>query len=65
MNRNEFESARRKHRQNHEVVILIEQMEAARHLSSCCVGVEAILDSKPGLLKRCGSLLNGWRPLFR
>lgn len=31
------------------VVTLMEKMNAARELSSCCVGTEALLDSNRGL----------------
>ena len=35
----------RKHRNDHQVVHLFEQIEAARELSSCCVGTESLLES--------------------
>ena len=35
----------RKHRNDHQVIHLSEQIEAARELSSCCVGSESLLES--------------------
>ena len=40
-----FRNTSRKHRQDHQVVHLLEQIEAARELSSCCVGSESLLES--------------------
>ncbi len=41
-----------------EVVFLSEKMAAARELSSCCVGVEASLESDTGLLGYVRSLIS-------
>ena len=41
-----------------EVVFLIEKMMAARENSSCCIGVEAALETNSGLDKIRTGLLN-------
>ena len=40
-----YRDTSRKHRHDHQVVHLFEQIEAARELSSCCVGSESLLES--------------------
>ena len=40
-----YRDTSRKHRQDHQVVHLHDQIEAARELSSCCVGSESLLES--------------------
>lgn len=42
-----------------EVVFLSEKMEAARQISSCCVGVEATLETNNGLSNLVRKLLKG------
>ena len=52
-----YRDTSRKHRHDYQVVHLFEQIEAARELSSCCVGSESLLVSG----RRFESYILNWR----